>query len=55
MKVRSSEEEEIGICMGRRISQVEIMNKEVKGWTTSSKKQEPPLEPPNTKEEIRLE
>ena len=31
------------------------MNEEVKGWTSSSKQQEDPTEPTNTKEEIRLE
>ena len=31
------------------------MNKEVKGWTSSSKKQEAPQELTNTKEEICLE
>ena len=31
------------------------MNEEVKGWTSSSKQQEAPPKPKNTKEEIRLE
>ena len=37
MKEISSEEEEIGISKCIRISRVDIMNKEVKGWTSSSK------------------
>ena len=38
-----------------RRSRVEIMNEEVKGWTYSSKQQESPPEPTNTKEDICLE
>ena len=37
-----SEEEEIGICKCRRRIRVGIMNKEVKGWISSSKQQEAP-------------
>ena len=55
MKEISSEEEDIGICKFRRRSRVEIMNEEVKGWTSSSKQQESPPEPTNTKEDICLE
>ena len=39
----------------RRIIRVDIMNKEVKGWTSSLKQQEAPPKPTNTKEEILLE
>ena len=39
MKVISSEEEDIGIRKCRRRILVEIMNEEVKGWTSSSKQQ----------------
>ena len=35
MKVSSSEEEDIGIRKCRRRSRVEMMKKEVKGWTSS--------------------
>ena len=55
MKVSSSEEEEIGILKCRRRSRVGITNEEVKLWTSSSKQQEAPPEPTNTKEEICLE
>ena len=55
MKGISSEEEQIGICKCRRRSRVDIINEEVKGWTSSQKKQEAPQEPTNTKEGIRLE
>ena len=55
MKGISSEEEEIGIPNCRRIIRVEIINEDVKGWKSSSKQQEAPPEPTNTKEEICLE
>ena len=55
MKVSSSEEEEIGILKCRRRSGFEIMNEEVKVNISSSKQQESPPEPTNTKEEISLE
>ena len=55
MKGIISEEEGIGIRKFRRIIRVEIINEEVKGWTSSSKQQEAPPEPTNTKEEIHLE
>ena len=45
MKGSSSEEEEIGIHKFRKIIWVGIMNEEVKGWKSSSKKQEAPPEP----------
>ena len=54
MKGRISEEEEIGISKCRRRSRVDTINEEVKGWKSSSKQQETPPEPTNTKEEIRL-
>ena len=54
-KASISEEEDIGIHNSRGISRVGIINEEVKGWTSSSKQQEAPPEPKNTKEEIRLE
>ena len=50
MKRIRSEEEEIGIRKCTRRSWVEIMNEEVKGWTLSSKQEEAPTEPTNTKE-----
>ena len=55
MKRSSSEEEDIGMhkCRGR--SWFDIINEEVKGWTSLSKQQEAPPEQPNTKEEISLE
>ena len=43
MKGSISEEEEIGICKCGRRSWVEIINKEVKVWKSSSKQQEYPL------------
>ena len=55
MKGSINEEEEIGIHKCRIRSRVEIMNEGVKIWTSSSKKQEAPPEPTNTKEDIRLE
>ena len=55
MKGSSNEEEDIGIRKCRRRSRVDIINREVKVWTSSSKQQEAPPEPTNTKEEIRLE
>ena len=55
MKGSSSEEEDIGIRKCRRRSRIEIINKEVKGWKSSSKQQEFPPEITKTKEEIRLE
>ena len=51
----SSEEEEIVIRKCRRRSRFEMINKEVKIWTSSSKKQEAPPELTNTEDEIRLE
>ena len=42
MKESRSEEEEIEIRKCRRRSRFDIMNKEVKGWTSSSKQQEDP-------------
>ena len=48
MKGISSEKEYIEICKCRE-------RREVKGWTSSSKQQEPTSEPTNTKEEICLE
>ena len=50
MKVSSSEEEDIGISKCRRRSRVNIIYEEVKGWTSSSKKQESPPEATKTKE-----
>ena len=55
MKGSSSEEEEIRIRTCRRRSRVDIINKEVNVWTSSSKKQDAPPEPTKTKEEISLE
>ena len=55
MKESSREEEEIGIRKCGRRGQVDIINKEVKGWTSSSKQQEAPPQISNTKEDIRLE
>ena len=55
MKGSSSEEEDIEIRKCRRRSLVDIVNEEVKGWTSASKQQEAPPEPTNTKEEICLE
>ena len=55
MKGSSSEEGEIRIRKCRRRSRVDIIHEEVKGWTSSQKKQAAPLEPTYTKEEIRLE
>ena len=55
MKGSSSEEEEIGIRKCRRRSLADIMNEEVKVYKSSSKQQEAPPEPTNTKEDIRLE
>ena len=51
----SSEEEEIGIRKCMRRSRVDIINEEVKGWTSQSKEQEDTPERTNTKYEIRLE
>ena len=48
MKEICSKDEDIGIRKCRIRSRVEMMNKELKGWTSSSKK-EAPLEIPNTK------
>ena len=50
MKGISSEMEDIGIRNLRRIIQVGIINEEVKGLTYSSKQQDAPQEPTNTKE-----
>ena len=47
-----SEGEEIEICNYRRRRWVDIINEEVKEWTSSSKQQENPTEPAKTKEEI---
>ena len=55
MKVSSSEDEYIVIRKCRRRSRFYIIKKEVIGLTSSSKQQEAPPEPTNTKEEIRLE
>ena len=44
MKEINSEEEEIGIRKCRRKSQIDKINEEVKGWTSSSKQQEYPPE-----------
>ena len=52
---RSREEEYIGKRKCRRKTRVNIMIKEVKVWTYSSKQQEAPLEITKTKEDIRLE
>ena len=49
MKGSSSEEEEIEIRKCKRRIRVEVMNKEVKGWTYSSKQQEDPPEITKTK------
>ena len=54
-KGSSSEEEDIGIRKCRRRSRAKIINEEVKGWISSSKQQEDPPEPTNTKDHIRLE
>ena len=51
----SREEGDIGISKCIRRSRVDIINEEVKGWTSSSKQQESPPEPKNTKDDIRLE
>ena len=48
-------EEEIGIRTCKKRIRVDIINEEVKGWISSSKLQESPSEPVNTKEDIRLE
>ena len=50
----SSEQEYILIRKCRIRSQVDIINEEVKVWKSSSKQQEAPTEPTNTKEDIRL-
>ena len=50
-----SEEEEIGIHKCRRKIRVDKINEEVKGWTSSSKKQECPPEITKKKDENRLE
>ena len=52
MKESSSEEEEIGIRKCRRRSRVDIINEELKGWTSSPKQQEAPVEPTNIKDDI---
>ena len=51
-KIKESiiEEEEIGICKCRIKSRPDKINKEVKGWTSSLKKQAFPPEITNTKE-----
>ena len=49
MKIISSEEEEIGIWKCGRRSQVDIINEEVQGYTSSSKQQEAHPEPTKTK------
>ena len=49
------EEEYIGIRKCRIRSRVGNMNEEVKGWTSSYKKQESLQKIPNTKEDICLE
>ena len=50
-----SEEEYIGIRKSRRRSRFDSMNEDVKGWISSSKKQESLPEITKTKETIRLE
>ena len=55
MKGNSSEEEEIGISKCRIRSRVGIISEEVKGWASSSKQQEAPLEQKKTTKDIRLE
>ena len=45
------EEEDIGIRKFRRKSLIDKINEEVKGWTSSSKKQECPHKETKTKEE----
>ena len=55
MKGSSSKEGDIGIRKCRRRSRVDIINEDVKGWTSSSKQQESPTEQTKTKKEIRLE
>ena len=54
MKVIICEEEMTGINKCRERSRVDIINEGVKGWTSSSKKQETPPGPTKTKEEICL-
>ena len=54
-KERISEEEEIGILKCRIKGRIDKINEEVKGWTSSSKKQECPPERTQTKEENLLE
>ena len=54
MKESISEEENIGIRMCRQRSRVDIMKKEVKGWTSPSKQQESPPQITKTKEDICL-
>ena len=54
IKGSSSKEEDIEVCKFSRRGRVEIMNKEVKRWTYSSKQLEAPPEITNTKEEISL-
>ena len=51
----SSEEEDMWIRKCRRKSLVDIINEEVKVWTSSLKQQEYPPEPTKTKENICLE
>ena len=55
MKGSSSEQKEIEIRKCRRRIFVDIINEEVKEWTSSSKQQEDPPEPTNIKKEIHLE
>ena len=55
IKGSSSKEEDIGIRKSRRISRVDIITEEMIGSTCSSKQQEAPPDPTNTKEEISLE
>ena len=52
MKELSSEEENIGIRKCRIRSRVEIINKEVKEWISSSKQQEPRPEITHLKNDI---
>ena len=55
MKEKGIEDDEIGIRKCRRRIIVDIVKKDVKVWTSSSKRQEAPQKKTNTKEEIRLE
>ena len=54
MKGNSSKYEQIGILKCRRRSRVDIINEELKGWKSSTKQEESPTEPTNTKDDISL-